>query len=137
MGKIVDKYTDGREIPLYKATETLLYDVDNLINFLQKDRKHTLGQHMLLLVLDMLDCVAVAYDFPERKVEQLKLYISKYNNLATILKMCEIKGYLMNNNKNYYVEMIKPLGNAYKQAKGWLVSANKEAGVCMDNTESA
>ena len=135
MGKIEDKYKESREAPLYKATEKLLWEVDDTLNYLQKDRKHTLGQHMLVLVLGMLDCVSVAYDFPHRRIEQLQLYISKYNNFATILKMCENKGYLVDKGKNRYIEMIKPLGNAYKQARGWL-EATIQAGVGMSNTES-
>lgn len=137
MSKIEDKYKESREAPLYKATERLLHDVDDVMNFLQRDRKHTLGQHMLVLVLGMLDCVSVAYDFPEQRVEQLRLYISKYNNLATILKMCENKGYLVNKGRNKYIDMIKPLGNAYRQAKGWLNSTLQQAGVDMENSESA
>lgn len=82
----------------------------------------------------MMDCISIAYDFPEQRAEQLRLYISKYNNLVTILKMCENKGYLIVKGKNRYIDMIKPLGNAYKQAKGWLNATIKEARVGNDNT---
>lgn len=133
MGKIEDKYTESREAPLYKATERLLWEIDDTLNYLSKDRRHTLGQQMLLIVLGMLDCISIAYDFPEQRVEQLKLYISKYNNLATILKLCENKGYLICKGKNKYIDMLKPLGNAYKQAKGWLNATIKEARVNNDN----
>ncbi len=136
MSKIEDKYKDSREAPLYKATEKLLSEVDDTLDYLQKDRKHTIGQHMLRIALEMLDCIAIAYDFPDRRIEQLQLYISRYNNLSTLLKMCENKGYLMHKGKNRYVEMIKPLGNAYRQAKGWL-NATIQAGVGTENAESA
>ena len=134
MSRIEEKYKESREAPLYKATERLLLEVDDALNYLCKDRRHTLGQHMLQIVLGMLDCISIAYDFPEQRVEQLRLYISKYNNLATILKMCENKGYMIAKGKNKYIDMIKPLGNAYKQAKGWLNATIKEARVGDGNT---
>lgn len=137
MGKVDSRYSESREAPLYKATEKLLWEVDDTLNYLQKDRKHTLGQHMLDIVLGMLDCISIAYDFPNRRIEQLKLYISRYNNLATILKMCENKGYLVYKGKNKYIEMIKPLGNAYRQANGWLDATMKQAGVGTGSAESA
>ena len=133
--KIEEKYKETREAPLYKATERLLWEVDDTLNYLQKDRKHTIGQHMLSIVLGMLDCISIAYDFPNQRIEQLQLYISRYNNLATLLKMCENKGYLIYKSKNKYIDMIKPLGNAYKQAKGWLNATIQQAGVGMSNTE--
>ena len=118
--KIDERYRDSREAPLYKATKRLLYDIDDLFDFLQRGRKHTHGQHMLNLVLEMLDCVSLAYDFPEIRAEQLKKYLCLYNNLCTILEMCEKKGYLMHKNKNFYIELLQPLGIAHRQAKGWL-----------------
>ena len=134
MSNIEEKYKESREAPLYKATERLLWEIDDTLNYLCKDRRHTLGQHMLQIVLGMMDCISIAYDFPEQRAEQLRLYISKYNNLVTILKMCENKGYLIVKGKNRYIDMIKPLGNAYKQAKGWLNATIKEARVGNDNT---
>lgn len=123
--KIDEKYKDSREAPLYKATERLLSQIDDLFDFLQKGRKHTHGQHMLHIVLGMLDCVSLAYDFPKMRAEQLQLYLTRYNNLCTILKMCEKKGYLVNKGKNIYVEILPTLGIAHRQAKGWLKDATK------------
>lgn len=123
--RIEEKYKDSREAPLYKATERLLYLIDDLLSVLQRDRRHTHGQHMLKIVLGMLDCVSLAYDFPNERAEQLKRYLSLYNNLATILKMCESKGYLMSKGKNWYVELLQPLGVAHRQAMGWLKNTNK------------
>jgi hypothetical protein len=48
--------------------------------------------------------------------------------------MCENKGYMIVKGKNKYIDMIKPLGNAYKQAKGWLNATIKEARVGNGNT---
>lgn len=76
--KIELRYRDSREAPLYKATEKLLYQVDDLFDFLQRGRKHTHGQHMLQIVLEMLDCVSLAYDFPGMRAEQLKLFLTRY-----------------------------------------------------------
>jgi hypothetical protein len=135
MSNIEEKYKESREAPLYKATERLLWEVDDTLNYLCKDRRHTLGQHMLQIVLGMLDCISIAYDFPEQRVEQLRLYISKYNNLATILKMCENKGYMIVKGKNKYIDMIKhdrlyagnrTVGNAYEVARGYDRVKNKE-----------
>ena len=123
--KIELRYRDSRESPLYKATEKLLYQVDDLFDFLQRGRKHTHGQHMLQIVLEMLDCVSLAYDFPGMRAEQLKLFLTRYNNLATILKMCEKKGYLVHRDKNLYVEMIPTLGVVHRQAVGWLKDTTK------------
>lgn len=78
--KIEEKYRDSREAPLYKATERLLSQIDDLFDFLQRGRKHTHGQHMLNIVLGMLDCVSLAYGFPKMRAEQLQLYLTRYNS---------------------------------------------------------
>lgn len=119
------QYRESREAPLYKATERLLSQIDDLLDFLQRDRKHTLGQHMMLIVLGMLDRVSLAYDFPKKRAEQLAEYLTLYNNLATILKMCERKGYLIHKGKNMYVDILPTLGVAHRQAKGWLKDTTK------------
>lgn len=136
MSKIEERYNDSREAPLYKATAQLLYKVDNLLNYFSRDRKHTLGQHLLNLVLGMLDCVSLAYDFPEQRADQLRLYLTRYNNLATILEMCEKKGYLCHRDKNLYIDMIHPLGVAHRQAKGWLKATTGAVGVGTESAES-
>ena len=123
--KIDEKYRDSREAPLYKATERLLSQIDDLFDFLQRGRKHTHGQHMLNIVLGMLDCVSLAYDFPKMRAEQLQLFLTRYNNLCTILKMCEKKGYLVCKGKNLYVDILPTFGIAHRQAKGWLKDTTK------------
>ena len=120
-----NKYGESREAPLFKATKRLLYDIDDLQNFLQRDKKHTHGQHMLNIVLEMLSCVSFAYDFPNERAERLKRYLTLYNNLCTILEMCEKKGYLIHKGRNYYVELLQPLGVAHRQVKGWLANTTK------------
>ena len=123
--KIETAFINTSDAPLYKSTEKLLYQVDTILNFLSKDRKHTYGQKMLEIVLTLLDCVSSAYDFPKTREEKLELYLSKLNNLATLLKLCNDKGYLkFSNNKNLYIECIQPLGNSKKQAIGWLIATN-------------
>lgn len=129
------QYRESREAPLYKATERLLSQIDDLLNFLQRDRKHTLGQHMMLIVLGMLDCVSLAYDFQKKRADKLAEYLTLYNNLATILKMCESKCYLVHKGKNMYVEILPTLGIAHRQAKGWLIDATKPEP--MDETSGA
>ena len=137
MSKVEERYNDSREAPLYKATANLLYKVDDLLNFLQRDRKHTIGQHMLNIVLGMLDNVSLAYDFPEQRADQLKQYLTRYNNLSTLLELCEKKGYMCHNGKSLYIDFIKPLGVAHRQAKGWLKATIGTAGVGTESSESA
>jgi hypothetical protein len=78
MSNIEEKYKESREAPLYKATERLLWEVDDTLNYLCKDRRHTLGQHMLQIVLGMLDCISIAYDFPEQRVKHKEDNIEKF-----------------------------------------------------------
>ena len=130
-----DAYVRSHTAPLYKITQDLLYKIDDILVFLQKDRRHTIGQHMLNSISDMISHICLAYDFPNTREEQLKLYLIEYHKLSSMLKLLQDKGYLDYRGKNYYVGLIEPLGLAFKQAKAWLSTTIDNAGISDCTTE--
>lgn len=81
----------AREIPLYRATYKLLMGVDKIQGGMTKDRKHTIGRRMMDIVLDMINYLRFAVDMPEGRKRYLLLYLGKYDQVATLLKMSEEK----------------------------------------------
>ena len=124
--KKAESYTNSKELPIYKQTTNILDLVDNLMNnVLRRDVKHTYGQHMLSIVIDMLGCISQAYLIEEERVNHLKRYIAYLDNLSTLLNLCERKGYLVGKKGNEYVGFIKPMASVEAQVQGWLKSTTQ------------
>lgn len=119
-------YKSPKETPLYTLSYNILKNVDKIINNLSKDRKHTLGQKMLLLSLDMIKDVRMAWDYPEHRIGYLKDYLGNLTILEDLLQLCADESYIR---QNAFLSLFYPVEKAEKQAQGWYASSIN-AGVC-------
>ncbi len=117
------------DIPLYTATYRVLEEVDFMLDYYKRDRRHTLGQKIYNTTLGLFDYLQEAVDFPERREQALRRYIGQYTTLKTLLKLSNEHGYMRLEN---YLRLAKPLASIERQVNGWLrkVQAdNIQAGV--------
>ena len=111
------KAKGARDLPLYRACYRLLCEIDDIQNTMSRDRKHTIGNRMMTTVLDMINSLRFAWDFPAERVHHLLCFMGKYDQLAALLKMSEEKGYIL---QKRYVSLLPTLANIEKQGMGWL-----------------
>lgn len=122
-------YKSPKETPLYTLSFTILQKVDKILNTFTKDRKHTLGQRMLTLSLDLMKDVQMAWDYPEHRIEYLKDYLGNLIILEDLLQLCAHENYIK---PKPFLNIFDPVEKAEKQAKGWYTST-LNAGVCNGN----
>ena len=126
-------YKGARDLPLYTACYRLLEVVDSMLDTFKRDRKHTLGQMIYNTTLDLFECIRIANDFPEDRERALITLLGKFDNIHTMLKLCNEKGYIT---EQQYLALFNPMASIERQALGWLNNTRNNARV-GDQSESA
>ena len=111
-----------RDIPLFTALTRLYTDVDELVATMQRKRQYTTGVEMLHRILEMVDCLSFAIDFPEFRRYYLVSFLSKYNELAMLMKVSNDKKWVL---QKRYLQLSPNFANIEKQAKGWLAKTSR------------
>ena len=128
-------YKSARDLPLYTACYRLLEVVDSMLDTLKRDRKHTLGQKLYNTTLDLFECIRIANDFPAKREEALLTLLGKFDNIHTMLKLCNEREYIT---QTQYLNLFKPMSSIERQALGWLNNTRQNARVDSNATiESA
>lgn len=128
-------YKGARDLPLYIATYRLLEVVDSMLDTFKRDRKHTLGQKLYNTTLELFECIRIANDFPQEREKALLTFMGKYDNIHTMLKLCNEREYIK---KHQYLALFKPMSSIERQALGWLQNTRENARVGNNEiTESA
>ena len=109
--------TPTKSLPIYSAVRKLVYCTDDLMHEMDKDRKHTLGQKIFNLSLELIEYVVIANNDIDNRVVTLRKFIDTYELICTLCKMCVEKNYISDKR---YMEIIPILANIGKQSKGWL-----------------
>ena len=126
-------YKGARDLPLYTACYRLLEIVDSTLDTFHRDRKHTLGQKLYNTTLELFECIRIANDFPSKREEALLTLLGKFDNVHTILKLCNERMYIT---QNQYLALFQPMSSIERQALGWLQTTRENARV-GHKTESA
>lgn len=105
------------ETPLYKATFSLLNDADRAFSSFNRGMRHTLGQKMYDLILNMFGTLSEATDFPELRESALREYLRTFRELTTLIKFFTERGYI---DPVVYLSMDKNIASIDRQANGWL-----------------
>lgn len=111
-------------MPIYKVTTELLIGVIHAMRRMDRDFKHTIGQRMVTITLDMISCLRDARDNPKDKERDLRKFIGLYDNLQVLFKICvddENLGFKIIRCEDY-THIIPKMASVERQAVGWLRS---------------
>lgn len=109
-------------MPIYKVTNELLIAMMKTMRSMDKDYKHTIGQRMITIILDMLAKLRIARDVPDKRLECIIDYLGLYDNLQVLFKDCVDDEHLGLKviRQDDYIQIIPKLASAERQAAGWL-----------------
>ena len=120
----------AKTLPIYSAVRKLVYITDDVMHEMDKDRRHTLGQKMFNLSLQLLEYVVVANNNIDNRSSTLREFVDIYDLLCVLYKMCTEKKYITD---KAYMEVIPILSNIGKQSKGWLKKSLADKSVKIQN----
>lgn len=109
-------------MPIHKVTNELLIAMMKTMRHMDRDYKHTIGQHMIMITLEMLAKLRIARDIPSKRLDCIIDYLGLYDNLQVLLKDCVDDEHLGLKviRQDDYIQIIPKLASAERQAVGWL-----------------
>lgn len=102
--------------PIERDAFKMLSLIDDVVNVMPKDRKHTTGQKIFNLALEFWDDIVVANDYSLKREVTLEGARSKLNKIEVLLKMSHEKGYI---SPQHYIDLSEIVERIAKQQASW------------------
>lgn len=134
---------EKNKAPKVPYLEKELDKVASLINEMRpnlpKDVKHTLGQMLINMELEIYRLINRAFNIQnnEELAEERHAYLTQAYNLlydmSTVLRKGKYQGFIA---KDRYIKFIEPLGNCLKQITGWINKDNERRASTRQNNSA-
>ena len=126
----------AKDLPIYRKQLELLRVLIRVMINCSRDVKHTIAQQVVNIATKQLTLIDAIDGVIALREENLRLFVNHNETIGQLLKVLSEDGYI---NSKWYLRTIEPLDSVTRQAKGWLMSVNKQNSTgndCADQSRS-